>query len=195
MCQAIYAFSKKGYKTLVLSNTKKLATDILYNLAKLEDKTKMICSFGSDEYWVVNDKGECEPGNNQLASQYKNLFAEGKITTMICTSHMFEGADIPNLDVVMLAEVGKKVRKIIQGIGRGLRKTKKGRYAYIIDFTDHEGGVLEYHSRLRSDYCRQLIGIEQIYDGVNPSQLGELIDSLENNNQNTSSRNKKKHEI
>lgn len=179
LCQTIACFSKKGYKTLVLSSTKKFAMDIICGLSKLEDRKKMICSFGSDEYWEVNDNGECQLGDSRLSSLYKDYFAKGKITTMVCTSHMFEGADIPNLDVVILAEVGKKVRKVIQGVGRGLRKTKKGKYAYIVDFTDHEGGALSHHSKARMDCYRSLIGIEKIYDSIVPDQIDFILNTLE----------------
>lgn len=174
ICQTAKTFSEKGYKTLVLSNTKAFATDILIHLHEL-GVTASVCSFGAGEY-VYIENSELKYSKDPL---FKEKFATGEITTMICTSHMFEGADIPNLDVVILAEVGKKVRKVIQGVGRGLRKTKKGKYAYVVDFTDHKGGVLAYHSNLRLDYYKTLIGVQQVLDNIRINDLGMIIDRLE----------------
>ena len=173
ICKTIKEFASKGYKTLVLSNTKKFATDILSSLTK---EVQAVCSFGSGEYITLDDNNRLKSSNDP---KYKEQFGRGEISTMICTSHMFEGADIPNLDVVIMAEVGKKVRKIIQGVGRGLRKTKKGKYAYIIDFTDHEGSALAFQSKVRMDCYNQIIGIEKIYDNVRVEQLRLLIEQLE----------------
>lgn len=174
ICKTALVFSEKGYKTLVLSNTKAFATDILMQLYDMGVRTA-VCSFGAGEYVSIVDH-ELRYSKDPI---FKEKFATGEITVMICTSHMFEGADIPNLDAVILAEVGKKVRKVIQGVGRGLRKTKKGKYAYIIDFTDHKGGVLAYHSNLRMDYYKTLIGVRQVADNVQAENLEKLIDQLE----------------
>lgn len=176
ICETARTFSNKGFKTLILSNTKKFATDILSKLSLDGLSEKAVCSFGSGEYVTSDKEGSLQ---SSYDDSYKAKFADGNISIMICTSHMFEGADIPNLDVVILAEVGKKVRKIIQGVGRGLRKTKKGRYAYVVDFTDHEGGVLGYHSALRMQYYKSLIGIEKIYDNLTPKNLDIVLDKLE----------------
>lgn len=176
ICETAKAFDRRGFKTLVLSNTKKFATDILSRLATDGLSDRAVCSFGSGEYVVSDSGGKLQSSRDD---RYKAMFADGDISIMVCTSHMFEGADIPNLDVVILAEVGKKVRKIIQGVGRGLRKTKKGRYAYVVDFTDHEGGVLAYHSGLRMQYYKSLIGIDKICDNVPADLLGDVVDALE----------------
>lgn len=175
ICKAAQIFSERGYKTLILSNTKTFAAEILMQLHSL-GVCSAVCSFGAGEYVSIADGGLKYSKN----SAFKEKFASGEITVMICTSHMFEGADIPNLDAVILAEVGKKVRKVIQGVGRGLRRTKKGRYAYVIDFTDHKGGVLAYHSNLRLGYYKTLIGVRQVADNVQADSLGKLIDQLEN---------------
>ena len=102
---------------------------------------------------------------------------------LVGTTHIYEGADIPSLDVVILANIGKKPRVLIQGIGRSLRKTKNGKYAHVIDFTDYMDKILNYHSRLRRDLCRSVIGIkkENIFDDIDFNMFKKLVMNLEDN--------------
>lgn len=176
VCDTVKCFAERGFKTLVLSATKKFAVDILRGLHARGIGHKSVCSFGSGEYVSIDGNGRTESSKDP---SWKERFASGEITAMVCTSHMFEGADIPNLDTVVMAEVGKQIRKVIQGVGRGLRRTKKGRYAYVVDFTDHCGGVLKRQAGMRMAYYRSVIGVAKVCENVNPDRLPEAIDLLE----------------
>ena len=169
-------FCDKGFKILGLSATKDFAVSMLLDLHKLGISDKAACSFGGGEYVFINSEGLPEYTKDPI---YKEKFNTGEVQILICTSHLFEGADIPHLDVVIMAEVGKKVRKIIQGVGRGLRKTKKGKYAYILDFTDHNSYVLKKHSNMRLEYYDSIVGAKQIFDYVSIRDLNTIIQRLE----------------
>lgn len=59
-----------------------------------------------------------------------------KIKCVIASVAWTEGIDIPSLDVCILAGGGKSDIKVIQGVGRGLRKTKSKNKVIIVDFDD-----------------------------------------------------------
>lgn len=144
--QVIKMFHHFGRRILVLVGTKKQAkkvAEFLTSIGGLNVYTGV--SFGGGQSFTVDDSGEFVPTNLDIVSE----FDKGNFSIIISTSHMDEGVDIKNLDVCVLASGGKKDRRIIQRIGRALRLTKTGSYAYIVDFFDEGSGILERHSRLR----------------------------------------------
>lgn len=161
-CSAFLASS--NYKVLVLVGTKEHAYKIMSLIYEYGLGSLCRCSFGGGSYFkwdqekssAVNCKGE----------DTMEGFESGRFKILIGTSHIYEGADIPNLDAVVLSNAGKTLRKVIQGIGRAIRRSKTGKYAYIIDFTDHFDKVLSKHSRSRRDMCTSIIGVDpaNIYD-------------------------------
>lgn len=108
-------------------------------------------------------------------------FKSGEFKILIGTSHIYEGADIPDLDVIILASVGKGLRKYIQGVGRGLRRSKTGKYAHIVDFTDHYDRVLNKHSLDRLDMFRTVIGVSDtnIYESLSFERFKEVFCRIE----------------
>ena len=145
----------QGFKILILVSTKRHAFKILEVLSSkynLDDKVR--CSFGSSKFHRYDGKNIVETDKSEDTMK---LFDEGSVRILIGTSHLYEGADIPNLDAVILAGSGRGTRRFIQGIGRSLRKTKTGKYAHIVDFTDSDNPVLNYHSNHRLDLFRRLV--------------------------------------
>lgn len=175
ICQVVSRFSEMGYKSLILVSTKSHAKSIATKLVDYGTSEKCICSFGGGVYLkLVGDEFEsCDDAKNKFDSGHYNI--------MIGTSHLYEGVDIPNLDSVVLASVGKQPRKLIQGVGRSLRKTKTGNYAYIIDFTDHNCRVLSRHSELRLTYYLDIIGVDSsdIYSNCNFDEFKNILNKLE----------------
>lgn len=66
----------------------------------------------------------------------KNKLITNKIKVVVATTSWREGVDIPNLSTVVLSGGGKSEIQTLQGIGRGLRKTKDKDEVLIIDFLD-----------------------------------------------------------
>lgn len=72
--------------------------------------------------------------NAKRSDEYKQWLVDRKINGAIATSTWREGINIPSLNSVYLAGGGKEARKILQEIGRGLRKTDKKDHVKIVDF-------------------------------------------------------------
>lgn len=179
ICGVTTTFNIINYKVLILVSTKSYAETIMKELVKYGVSDKCICSFGGGKYLRLNKDNEIEDCSNDNP---KEKFSTGEYNIMIGTSHLYEGADIPNLDAVILASVGKQVRRLIQGVGRSLRKSKTGKYAYIIDFTDHLCSVLKYHSDLRLSLYVNTIGVDQsnVFDYCTITSFKETLRRLEN---------------
>ena len=79
-------------------------------------------------------------------------FREGRITTLIGTSVLGEGVDLPCAETLILASGGKAESQVIQNVGRVLRNFKGKLDALIIDFDDRDEGTLEDHSDIRFSY-------------------------------------------
>lgn len=169
-------FHEKGRKTLILVRTKKVAEDILRELYKFGLGEYTRASFGGGIFEGFNG-AEIYNDNGDVFSKFGN----GEYTILIGTSHLYEGVDVPNLDVIVLACGGKGERTQVQGIGRALRKTKSGKYAYIVDFTDTEDAILSRHSRMRMNRYVDIIGVpkEHIYKNISVGNLEEIFNSLE----------------
>lgn len=70
----------------------------------------------------------------------------GKLKILMATTIFDEGVDIPELAKVILASGGKSPVKLLQRIGRGLRKAEGKNSVEVIDFTDTHHPMLERHA-------------------------------------------------
>lgn len=75
----------------------------------------------------------------------KNDLINEKILTVIVGNAWREGINIPNLGAVINACGGKSEISVLQGIGRGLRKTDKKDEVIIVDFFDPSSKWLANH--------------------------------------------------
>ena len=66
----------------------------------------------------------------------KNKLISNQIKVVIATTSWREGVNVPSLSAVILSGGGKSEIQTLQGIGRGLRKTKDKDEVVIIDFLD-----------------------------------------------------------
>jgi len=66
-----------------------------------------------------------------------------------CTDVWGEGTDIPSLDAIVFAGGGLSEIKVLQKIGRGLRKKKGRNVVRVVDFVDMQHEYLRRHSRER----------------------------------------------
>lgn len=163
-------FSTYGRKSMILVSRKDHAFSIAKFLVSNYRITNLGISFGSGVgylYESVSSEGDVR--FSQCDSlDILNKLSEGELSIVIGTSHIDEGVDLKNLDAIILAGGGKKDRRIVQRVGRVLRKTKTGKYAYIIDFTDSGSRVLSRQSRERFNMYKNIIGVpkENLYDKI-----------------------------
>ena len=171
-------FNRKNRKVLILVNTIKWAKKLLvmFDDYGLSDIT--CASYGGERFekYDIELKEFVNAGSDVL-----DEFKRGDVEILIGTTHIYEGADIPNLDVIILAYGGRKERLQVQGIGRALRKTKNGKYAYIVDFTDDEDLVLSRQSRERFKRYKEDMNIsdDRIFNNISIGEISDIFSKLE----------------
>lgn len=91
--------------------------------------------------------------NGQLSSEERqNLLDDlksGKLDVLISTSILDEGVDVSGINAIIYARGMKSTRKLLQGIGRGLRKKEDGSPLRFYDFIDDTNIKLLQHSQNR----------------------------------------------
>ena len=183
-------FSRHNYKTLILVSERDYGFEIGSQLVG-HGVYGFGISYGSGEGHTYKfSKTRKRKGTLSYSVTYNNLdslevirkFNDNEINVLIGTSHIDEGVDIANLDAVIIAGTGKKDRRIIQRVGRSLRKSKTGKYAYVIDFTDDGLALLNKHSMERLNIYKEVIGVatDKIYNNIDFNQVEPIFKSLEN---------------
>lgn len=96
--------------------------------------------------------------NGQLSSEVRqqllNDLKDNKIDVLISTSILDEGVDVSNINAVIYARGMKSTRKLLQGIGRGLRKKEDGSKLRFYDFIDDMHTTLLNHSLSRYEVLK-----------------------------------------
>lgn len=64
-------------------------------------------------------------------------FEQGEVTVIVSTDIFGEGFDLPAIDAVLIAQIGKSTTKLYQYIGRALRPYEGKDHALIIDLADN----------------------------------------------------------
>lgn len=149
ICKTAISFSNFNRKVLILSSTITFARLICDQLDGLGMES--ICAFGGNKF----EKAHKE----KIKSM--DEFENGNVNILIGSTVLTEGVDIKNLDVLILAVGGKSERIQTQGVGRVLRKTKNGKYAYIVDFEDNDSRVLNNQFRKRLSRYKNIMEIPQ----------------------------------
>ena len=180
-------FSKYQRKILILVSEKEHAF-ILGEMLKDNGESNFGISFGAGEGYIY-DKNFTETDTEINNVNYKKIeslkvvdsLAKGDIHVLLASIHLDEGVDVKQLDACILACSGKKDRRIIQRVGRVLRKSKTGKYAYIIDFTDYGSKVLNKQSNQRLKLYQENIGISNDYIAdVTVDEVEDKFKRLEN---------------
>lgn len=183
-------FIKYNRKVLVLVNEKSYAYKICNILTNYLGITSYGISFGSGKGYIYHsilptfsDKDTAPKVEFTPKDSFDIIqdFSEGKLNILLATSHADEGVDISNVDVCILAGGGKKDRRIIQRVGRALRKSKTGKYAYIVDFTDKGSRVLSRQSSQRLSTYKNILGIPNnlIYSSIDLENVESTFKNLE----------------
>lgn len=176
--ESIEPFIDNGRKMLILTETKIQANKLFDKLIEKGLGSSTVMMFGGNlKYKYCITSNSIDRTDDDIMESYSS----GRYQILIGTSVLYEGVDVPNLDGVLLFSVGKNPRVLIQSIGRVLRKTKTGRYAYILDFTDHEDKILRRQSLSRRELYLDLIGVDSnlIFDKLTPIMIETYFMSLE----------------
>lgn len=79
---------------------------------------------------------------------------DNKIDVLISTAILDEGVDVSNINAIIYARGMKSSRKLLQGIGRGLRKKADGSKLRFYDFIDDMNTTLLSHSLNRYEVLK-----------------------------------------
>ena len=135
-----------AYKNGIVENTFRNAkgVDLAIRHCKRDEKILLLVTeidhgerlqkmFECRDYWVEFIHGGCEPRHRKDSLKaFKNQ--EGG-AILIASTILDEGIDIPTIDVIVMLGAGKSPIKMLQRIGRGLRKKESGKL-YVYDFLD-----------------------------------------------------------
>lgn len=180
--KTLQCFTKYHRKSLVLVSERDYAFKLGEVLAAC-GLTSFGISFGAGTGYLF--KGylpDNSPDYEEIDSlEVLDKLSRGEITVVIGTSHIDEGVDLNCLDCLVLSCGGKKDRRIIQRIGRVLRKSKTGKYAYVVDFTDEGSRVLSRQSRNRLSMYREIIGVSNtnLYESIDVNDIETIFKFLE----------------
>lgn len=113
--------------------------------------------------------------NGALAAEDRlrglEMLKQGIADVVIATSILDEGVDVPSINALVYARAGKSDRKLLQGIGRGLRKKADGSTVRVYDFIDDTCKYLLIHSLERfkvlkgEDFSIKTLKLEDINCG------------------------------
>lgn len=94
------------------------------------------------------DQIEIAHGTSKDREDIIDRFKKGKTSVLLTSTILKKGANIPNIEVIILAQAGKSVITVKQFLGRGLRTDGKNSELLVYDFYD-EGDYVSAHSRQR----------------------------------------------
>lgn len=130
-----FSLVKRGHSILILTPRKVHGLNLFTMLSRDNGKFNVFFNWGGVHAFLRKKNLE----------KFKE---EGGV--MIATSVYDEGIDIPEINSLILALGGKSHRKVLQRIGRALRKKQEGKNVVTVyDFWDWHNDYLEKHSKGR----------------------------------------------
>ena len=166
-------FAKYDRKVIILMNILDWGRDILKEIYDLGYGQKSRICYGGQTYEKVNKK------NGKIEKDYQSaldLFNKDKINILIGSNVLQEGIDLKKVDGIILGMGGKADRTSLQSVGRALRLSKTGEFAYIVDINDLKDRMLNKQFVERMRKYKSVLGIiqkEDILNDCNPDKFEE----------------------
>jgi len=101
-------------------------------------------------------------------------FKEGRIQTLIGSTVLDEGVDVPQVEVLINLSAGKSLQKTLQRLGRSLRRKPGDNRVCVLDFYDRQHGLMRSHSVQRKRQYAQ-----EGHEVLAETELDQLIERLE----------------
>lgn len=135
-----------GFKVLILVQRLPHAADIMN---RLRDE-KVISVFGGETSMTFDENTGDTITSKIDYNDFREEFESGGYTIAIGSTVADEGLDLPSVGFVLMAGGGKSRIKVLQRLGRGLRRKKDGQnVVYVVDFKDMGHVYLNAHSNSR----------------------------------------------
>lgn len=175
IAEAACVFARKGYKVIVLMNLLDWGRRIMQEIHAMGYGDLVRTCFGGQKYEKANRKtGRIEKEWNSTL----DLFDKDKIKIIIGSSAIQEGIDLSKVDVCILAQGGKGDRTTLQSVGRALRKSKTGKYAWLVDIDDSDDEMLNKQFRERLIKYKKVLGItdgDELFNNLTIDDLEEIF--------------------
>ena len=158
IAEAACKLAKYNRKVIILMNILDWGREILTEVNNLGYGQKSRICYGGQTYEKINKK------NGKIEKDYQdalNLFNKDKINILIGSSVLQEGIDLKKVDGIILAMAGKADRTSLQSVGRALRLSKTGKFAYIVDINDLQDRMLHNQFIERMRKYKSVLGIAQ----------------------------------
>lgn len=173
-------FIKHGYKVIILMNLLDWGRRIMMEIHNLGYGDYVRTCFGGQTYEKINKRtGKLEKEWNSTLT----LFDKEKIKCIVGSSSIQEGIDLSKVDVCCLAQGGKSDRTTLQSVGRALRKSKTGKYSWIVDIEDMEDEMLHKQFNERYIKYKKVLGLtdeNEVFRNLSIEQLEEKFIYWEN---------------
>jgi len=156
-CDEEYA---EAYRKCIVEST--VRNNMIVKEVEDDDKQTLIIVKMIDHGYIVRDllrkhKVQCEflsgqdPSENRIETVED--FKKGRIRALVVSTIFDEGADVPEIEKLIIAAGGKSQIRTLQRIGRGLRKKEGDNVLHVVDFIDSANQYLLDHSNKRyQDY-------------------------------------------
>jgi len=162
---------KYNRKIIIMMNTLDWGIQIMQYIYELGYGPYVRTCYGGQKYGKINKKGKFEKEYLDVL----NLFDRDRINVLVGSSTLQEGIDLKKVDGVILADVGKSDRGTLQSLGRCLRLSKTGKFAYVIDFNDEEDEILNRHYNERLIKYERVLGITNEQDRLLNINMKEFV--------------------
>lgn len=175
IAESATVFAKYGYKVIVLMNVLDWGRRIMTEIYNLGYGDLVRTCFGGQTYEKCNRKtGRIEKEWNSTLT----LFDKDKIKIIVGSSAIQEGIDLSKVDVCILAQGGKSDRTTLQSVGRALRKSKTGKFSWIVDIEDIEDEMLHKQFNERMVKYKKVLGLtnkDEVFKNLNPQLLENIF--------------------
>lgn len=153
--------AKHNRKVIILMNVLDWGRSILKEIYNLGYGNVARNCFGGRKYEKINKRtGKIEVEYNDVLE----MFNKNKINVIIGSSCLQEGIDLSCVDCCILSQGGRGDRTSLQSIGRAMRKSKTGKYGYIVDINDSQDRMLNNQYRERMIKYKKILNIKSSND-------------------------------
>lgn len=118
--------------------------------------------------YINNSTFLCGTDTTERRQSIINDFTERKLNKVLITTLLGEGVDIPSIDVLVFASPMKSQIKVLQRIGRGMRKDKSKDKVIVFDLVDTWSWY--FHKQAKARYRlynkEQFVVIKEKYEGI-----------------------------
>jgi superfamily II DNA or RNA helicase len=142
-----HVMAKYGYKILIFVNYKQHG-DAIASMLSREYGTESMFITGGLNTALYKRSGSVRNAKMSM-QEIARYVSEEDGCVLLATNLLDEGADLPELNVAIMAAGLKKYRRYVQRVGRLIRPKGDSNRSFIYDFFDHSHKYLIEHSQYR----------------------------------------------